>query len=272
MQKRNNKQWLFPLLFAISCLLFWSLVYPNHLMQREQMQMFLLSAPYFLKLISFQGGLAIYSGEFLVQFFCVGWAGPVIVSMLLTSLILVTQKILIKINPTGNFLFLSYLPAIGYWILLTNNFFYVSGAVGLLFSLLSIWFYVSFEKHITRVWVAIFIIPVLYWFSGGAFLVTVSGMILFEIIRNFRSGIISKTIIVTTVLAYAIAAMIIPLVARHVFLLDTLLQTFLSEAYYQIRIFFPAGLKLVFLSIPAAILLHGFVYTEIGRASWRVTV
>ncbi|TFG41760.1 MAG: hypothetical protein E4H43_03995 [Bacteroidia bacterium] len=51
----------------------------------------------------------------------------------------------------------------------------------------------------------------------------------------------------------------VPLLARIFLVTDTLLQSFLSEAYYAVRIFFPLPLILAFASVPVLLLISGFL-------------
>lgn len=254
------------LLFGFTALLFWGLVYPNHLIQREQWQLFLFTGDYFLDLFSIQGGFAIYLGEFFVQFFKLPWVGPIIITLLLIALVKISQQILRKINPHGSFLFLAYVPAAGYWLLLMHEFYYVSGIIGFLLSLFSLRTYLSFSEGPNKLIYGLILLPLMYWLVGGACLVLAGGMV----VQTLTTTTIPVKRKVFRILFFSLAALLIPLLARKWFLFDTLLQSYLSEAYYKVRIFFPLGLQLLFLSVPLAMIIQSITKKTFGRQSHAV--
>lgn len=254
------------LLFGLTALLFWGLVYPNHLIQREQWQLFLFTGDYFLDLLSIQGGFAIYLGEFFVQFFRLPWVGPIIITLLLIASVNISEQILRRLKPQGSFLFLAYIPAIGYWLLLMNEFYYVSGTIGFLLSLISLRAYLSITEGQRQLICGLTLLPLIYWLVGGAYLVLAAGMVA----QTLTTTTIPVKRKVFRILVFSIGTFLIPILARKWFLFDTLLQSYLSLAYYKVRIFFPLGLQLLFLSVPLAMMIQSVIKKTFGRQTHAV--
>ena len=82
--KRSNL--LLSLLLGICVFIFFNFYYPFHIQYQEQFQMFLFTKDYFLDRVSLPGGLAIYLGNFFVQFFYYAWLGALVISLLLVLL------------------------------------------------------------------------------------------------------------------------------------------------------------------------------------------
>jgi len=268
---RDKMNGLFLLLFALVSLMYWGFIYPDHLIHKEQMQMFLFSQSYFFEHVAKQGGLSVYLGEFLVQFFCLKWIGPVIVTLLLVLVVLVGRQILRSVQNNSDFQFLSFIPGIGYWLLLTDEFYYISGVIAIQLALLSIWFYVSTVHFKNRILSSVFLLPALYWIAGGAYIISVISFIVFEIIHYSKKEKIRTLLFLTIIVAYIVVAILVPIIARQFLLFDTLLQSYLSEAFYKVRIFFPDGLKLLFISIPAMLLIQG-VFKQITSIKTKALI
>ncbi|MFZ0280103.1 MAG: DUF6057 family protein [Bacteroidales bacterium] len=245
-------------LFTIASGTFFCFFYDNHLYQREQLQMFQLTFSYLIERLSVQGGFAIYFGEFFTQFFGIPLAGAAIISMFLVFLQMATRKLLFTISGNKNLEILSFLPAVGYWILLTQQFYYLSGLIGLLISVLASVFYLGIKRDKRRILSGILLIPLLYWLTGGAFLVFTLNIIIPVLSTGKRSdrSLFSKFSIP---LLYILLASLIPVITRNFLITDSLLQSYLSGAYYAISIFFPVPLIVVFLVIPSLILLQSLL-------------
>ncbi len=245
-------------LFTVTSVVFFCFFYHNHLYQREQLQMFQLTFSYLIDGLSIQGGFAIYFGEFFTQFFGIPLAGAAIISMFLVFLQMATRKLLFTISGNKNLEILSFLPAVGYWILLTQQFYYLSGLIGLLISVLASVFYLGIKRDKRRILSGILLIPLLYWLTGGAFLVFTLNIIIPVLSIGKRSdrSLFSKFSIP---LLYILLAALIPVITRKFLITDSLLQSYLSGAYYAISIFFPVPLIVVFLVIPSLILLQSLL-------------
>ncbi len=245
-------------LFIIASVTFFCFFYDNHLYQREQLQMFQLTFSYLIDRLSVQGGFAIYLGEFFTQFFGIPLAGAVIISMFLVFLQMATRKLLFILSGNKNLAILSFLPAVGYWILLTQQFYYLSGLIGLLISVVASAFCLGIKRDKRRILSGILLIPLLYWLTGGAYLVFTLNIIIPVLLTGKRSdsSLFSKF---SVPLLYGLLAAMIPVIARNFLFTDTLLQSYVSGAFYAISIFFPVPLIAVFLVIPFLILIQSLI-------------
>ena len=247
------------LLFASGSLVFLGFFYNNHLYQKEQLQLFEVTFSYFFQTISHQGGLAIYLGEFLTQFFHIPFAAAIITTILLLLLQQTTARLLVIITGKSSLILFSFLPAIGYWIVLLNDFYNLSGLTGLLISLSMACFYINMKESRSRTISGFFLIPAVYWLTGGAYLVFTMIIILSESIFRLREEKTRVTESLLVLMIYLLLTIFIPLIARKFIITDTILQSYLSEAYYKIRIFFPLPLILIFVSFPLLILIRQFL-------------
>ncbi|MBW6501624.1 MAG: hypothetical protein K0B05_09550 [Bacteroidales bacterium] len=262
-KKINNAELLFLGIFSVTSLLFFSLFYYHHLYQREQLQLFQITFSYFLKGLSLHGGFAIYLGEFFTQFFGRPVAGASIITAMMVILQQAVKRLLFAISGRPGFAFLSFLPPLGYWLLLTDQFYYLSGMIGLIISILASCFYLSVRKRGSGIISGILLIPVVFWLAGASYMVLTAVIILAEFLQKIKRLEKSSADPSSGVLLLYIAiALITPLIARKLFFADTLLQSYISGAYYSIRIFFPLPLICVFASVPLVIILHAFMPEE----------
>jgi hypothetical protein len=250
---------LFLLLFCTGSLVFFGFFYNQHLYQKEQLQLFEISIGYFLKTASIHGGLAIYIGEFLIQFFHLPGAGPIIITILLVLLYLTTRSLIFRITARTPLLLFSVLPAIGFWIVLLNDFYRLSGLIGLLISLTGAYFYLNIRNDLRRGLAGMLLIPVIYWLTGAASFVFAVMIIIYEILsaasRKERPGnSVILILLIDILLVFAV-----PLIARLFLFTDNIQQTYISEAYYRINIFPPFPLIVIFLSFPLFVVIMNFI-------------
>jgi len=243
--------------FFVALVIFWGFYYPNHLVQKEQMQLFLTDWAYFIQHLSVQGGCATYLGEFFTQFFLFSMAGTWIVSTVLFS-IYFGVKCLLKQAFGNGFSLLALVPAVGYGFLLCNDFYYLSGAIAVSLSIWAVVGYLKIKSPASRAAIGFVGIPLLYWLLGGAYMLFGISVIVSELIVRFSKS--SRLIPIKSVILFSIICLVwsivVPLFARRFLLLDTLLQSYVSSAYYKFTLIFPVYLKLVFASVPTIIFLH----------------
>jgi len=260
---RSNREFaiekLLLLLFGSGSLVFLGFFYNNHLYQKEQLQLFEVTFSYFFQMISHQGGLAIYLGEFFTQFFRIPFAGAIIITILILLLQRTTARLLVIITGKSTLILFSFLPVIGYWILLLNDFYDLSGLTGLLISLTVACVYLNLTESRSRAISGLFLIPAVYWLTGGAYLVFALIIIVSETIFRLRGekNRVPESLLVLMI--YLLLTIFVPIIAREFIITDTILQSYLSEAYYKIRIFFPLQLILIFVSFPLLILIRQFL-------------
>lgn len=78
--------------------LFWTLLYPQYLSYQEQYQLFLWTGDYFVQSVQIAGGFIQYLGEFLVQFYAIGWLGAMLLAIVSVALQSLTYAMLPKKN------------------------------------------------------------------------------------------------------------------------------------------------------------------------------
>jgi hypothetical protein len=258
-------------LFFAVLLVFWGVYYPNHIVQKEQMQLFLTDFGYLLHHLSVQGGFAIYLGEFLTQFFLFPWVGAFIVSSIIFSIYYGIHCVLKQLlNSELNIL--SLFPAIGYCFLLCNDFYSISGALAVSFSIWAVFAYLKMPTSVVRMIFGIVSIPLIYWLLGGAYILFGASVIVAELVIYFSKGLRVTPVkhIGLYILACMILGVVVPLFARHFFLLDTLLQSYYSAAYYKFSLAFPFFLKLIFISVPVIFFLQFVFLKYLSEKVWVI--
>ena len=250
---------IFLILFCTGSLVFFGFFYNNHLYQKEQLQLFEVTFRYLTDAISRHGGIAIYISEFFIQFFHLPFIGAIIITLLLFLLQRLTKKVLVKVEEGSPLILFSFLPAVGYWIILLDDFYCLSGLIGLLISLTGVLLYLNTNKTRIRGVTGIILIPVVYWLTGAAYSVFVLIVIVAEIILRLSKKKKTGPVSIPVLLVYILLAIAVPLVAREFLFRDTILQSFISAAYYRISIFFPVPLILLFAFFPLSILLQKLI-------------
>ena len=176
--------WL-SLIFGVIIFLFWDVRYPHALNYQEQYQLFLWTGDYLVNNLSLPGGLACYIGEFLTQFYYIGWLGALILAVLFVLLqILVCKTIQStwceeskneKVESTSckgsnlsyslftlrSSFIISFIPAILLLWYMGDESVLLSYPVALILTLAC---YSIFKK--THILYDIIIIPFLYWIAG----------------------------------------------------------------------------------------------------------
>jgi len=248
-----NTENFFTLLFSAGSIIFFSILFYHHLYKREQTQLFQLTFGYFLKWLAVNGGVSIYLGEFFTQFFRIPLAGGIII----TSLLLILHqglKRLITLPGHYSFSAISWAPSLVFIILLIDQYYYVSGIIGLIIAVSASGIYLRTRKSGGGIIMGLILVPVVYWMAGGAYLVLTLNIVAIELVLliSEKQRISSGKII--SLLIFPVLALLVALLSRELLITDTLLQSFLSEAYYAVRIFFPVPLIITFSIIPLIIL------------------
>lgn len=108
------------LAIAVIVYCFWAFPYRAVLSYREQFQLFQTTRTYFSNLASRPGGIAVYIGEFLTQFFNNFWIGAAVMTGLMLLFLLLCYLLINRFAPTvpkiAKFT-LSLIPFISIWLL-----------------------------------------------------------------------------------------------------------------------------------------------------------
>ncbi len=257
----------FTFLMGAASFMFWGVFYEQHLLQKEQMQLFLLSFDFLIQHLTVQGGFSIYLDEFFTQFFGLPFIGSVVITISLVVLQQLTLKLFSYYSSNSTYLLLSFLPALAYWALLCNDFYYLSGIFGVIIALSFALVYLSISKITYRQISGFFLLPLVYWLTGGAFLIFSAIIFIAAFIQFLQKKDKIKNLYFFISFLYLVESVLIPLLARKYFLFDTLLQSYFSGAYYKISIFFPLPLQLIFAGIPVLFALSYFIPENISNRS-----
>jgi hypothetical protein len=141
---------IFLILFCTGSVMFFGFFYNNHIYQKEQLQLFEMTFMYLSDAISRHGGIAIYISEFFIQFFHLPFMGAIIITLFLFLLQKLTKQVLVKVAGGSTLILFSFLPAVGYWIILLDDFYCLSGLAGLLISLAGALFYLNISDARVR--------------------------------------------------------------------------------------------------------------------------
>ncbi|MCY1722937.1 DUF6057 family protein [Prolixibacteraceae bacterium Z1-6] len=247
------------LLFFVVLLVFWGFFYSNHLVQKEQMQLFLLSFDYLKEHLSYQGGFVIYLGEFFTQFFRFTWAAVLFTTFFIYQVSYASQKVLSRFFNSKIYL-LAFVPAMGYNLLLLNIYFKLSGAIAVALSVWGVVFYLKQMAPVKRMISGFILIVLCYWMLGGTYISFALSIVLIELFIRFKKAgnledLPNSWMIIS---GYVLIGIVTPLFFHKFVLIDTLLSSFISSAYYQFSPMLPTPLLLIFLSLPAILLFHGF--------------
>ncbi len=251
------------LLFAASSLIFLGFFYTEHLQRLEQLQLFQLTIPYLTEHLSVNGGFAIWIAEFFIQFFHLPFAGAIIITLFLILLQQSAKSVLLKVSGSKELLILTFLPVAGYWMLMLADFYCFSGIVGLLIALIAASLYFTIREKKKRILAGLIFIPLVYWLSGGAYMVLTVCIVTGELAFRFTKRK-QETVSLVALASFLIITFIFPFVSRQFIIRDTLFQAFVSEAYFQVRIFFPLPLIIIFTSLPVILMIHLFL-------SWKLS-
>ncbi|MDX8338048.1 DUF6057 family protein [Draconibacterium sp. IB214405] len=247
-------------LFFIALLVFWRFFYADHLLQKEQMQLFLLTFGYLKDHLSLQGGLAIYLGEFITQFFLNKWVAAILVSILLISLAIGIQKVLKAILGNGIYI-LSFLPILGYHFMLFNPYYKLSGLVAVTLSVWSLFLFVQSKKAKMRTTLGFILLLLNYWFLGGTFILFVLAVILVEILLKSKANKSFKAnqSLFIFIPAFVIVGLVIPYLTRQFLITDHLLSAYFSRAFYQFSFLISAPVICMLVSLPILLLIYGWL-------------
>ena len=167
--KDINVDVLISIAFGGTVFVFFACFYPFHLHYQEQEQLFLFSGNYFNDYLSRPGGISNYIGNFFTQFYFYAWVGAIIIAVFLTALQRMLWLTMRKFEDHNLFLPLSFVPSIIYWSLLCDENFLLGGLIAFLFVALFNFVYTLIKPAGARSVVLLFLLPVIYWLAGGAF-------------------------------------------------------------------------------------------------------
>ena len=157
----KNIHYICTLLFGVSVLLFFGLVYPHHLHYQEQFQLFLFDGNYAWDIVRLPGGIADLLGRFCTQFFLYAWSGAFIIGLLLS----VIQLLTLRLAGWGRFYGLSFVPSFLLWLYLLDENALLGGVWAVLLTLLTSWVFDKLSGKLRDVLLVVAVL-MLYWVAG----------------------------------------------------------------------------------------------------------
>jgi len=241
----------FSLAFGLSVYTFFTFLYPYHLHYQEQFQLFLFTPDYFYTYWEKPGGFCDYTGNFLTQFYFYAFIGSFIIAVLLTMLQRIIWSVSLKIGAGPAFVPLSFVPSVLYWSLLCDESYLMGGLAAFVLVAAFIWLYLLMNRVVTRVIMSISVIPVLYWLTGGVFILFPAFIMLRESIRKQFKPVLLITFSAIMILLSAA----LPLLAKQLSVQYPLFKFFSGVNYYRYPVMmpYPVGIAgILILLIPFA--------------------
>ncbi|WP_321518976.1 DUF6057 family protein [uncultured Bacteroides sp.] len=212
----NAATWVVGLLILAGSFIFFQFFYLYHLFYREQTQLFLYTSEYLSSYFQHPAWIACLAGDFLTQFFYYITGGAAVLSILLATVYILSEKALKNFLPRWLALLFGMIVAL--WELLRNcelNYLTSStisliGGIGLF--LIYNW---TAKKFLSKSWANLLVVIICilagYWMFGyGA--VILSGLMLIRALKQSRW-------LAAVVIIVEIA--VLPLILCHVYLLTT---------------------------------------------------
>lgn len=225
-----------------------------HFFFMEQNQLFLFTADFFRERVAMPGGLALYLGDFLSQFFYLPYAGAAVTAGLLTLIVLMTALICLRMIPKVPLYLLYIIPAtLLLFLHFTFNYF-VQGTVAFLLMLFFFYGYTCIKSFGWRLGYTLGSVLLLYITGGAIVNLFALCILLWEILdkkeKKYWFALPVLFAVGLSIWGYATAV-----VAEWRF-------AFLPDAYYNRRIYdTPAVLYFAWISFPVLLIATRFFKT-----------
>ena len=151
-------------LLFVSTFCFWAFIKPEWLNFHEQYQLFLFSTSYLTQHLALPGGIAIYLGEFLVQFFYNTYLGAMVAASTITTIYIILQKISNCYCNNQNTSSLQLLAPILILVYSGDENMLFTFPTAILLSLIMSLIYI--KKFKTNIWLQFLFFPLIYWLIG----------------------------------------------------------------------------------------------------------
>lgn len=243
-------------LYGVFIFLFWMFLYANHMIHREQTQLFLRSSEYWRNMWLQHGGFSLWLGGFVTQFLGHSLPGALVITLLLLMLAGSVRKLLRLYNTSLLSDILSMLPAVVYGWLLTDPYYLLAGVIAVTVVLQAFTRLLKIRDPKHAFIIGMLLLPAVYWLAGGAFLIYGTLWIITLISgQPWKRGSLQPVHRYAGVGIVILLMVAIPLLFRKQFFLDTILQSYLSEVFYKIRVVVPPLLAIALLTIPLVVLM-----------------
>lgn len=244
-RKECIEGWMISGLLGIVAWLFFGIFYRHHLHYQEQLQLFLLTSDYLSEVMSVPGGLAIYIGRFLTQFYQDSMQGALGIAVLLVALQRLVTDAFSFVARKPLYGMLGCLPAVALWAVLCDENVLLSAAVAPVISLLAVAFYNRITSEKMRIIYLLCMTPAVYLLAGLAGFIFPALSLLIEWMRPKKDTSVWVYVTVGTVLLGILS----PLTAKAVLLQYPLSRLVWAGDYYRFVSLHPAPLFGVYLLI-----------------------
>jgi len=247
------------------------------LFYHEQIQLFRFDGIYFRSYLGQPGGLSRYLGSFITQFYYYPVAGCIIIATVLSAVYLLFYHICRSCGAIGRMFFMPFIPAVLLMMSFVSIHFDMSVAVGLLFALAGIRWYIAMPLPV-RYGAGPTLFTVIYFIAGGNALLLPVMILIFEItsVRNPKEKkqqqkILGKFLYLLLLLVWSA---LLPWISRLM-----LYTVSAGEAYFALTpgsFLFPTIVnKTLWFSFPVLYLIWRLVAGKISQwniSSWKLLV
>ena len=248
---RNTKLILGATLTFTALLLLLNGLGKYHLFYVEQFQLFQDTLPYFLERMAYAGGFARWLGEWLTQFFIVPYGGPAVVAAFLTLILLMGRHVIQALAPSREWPLLYALPLFPLFFIQMGFNYAFGGTVAYALASAAFCPYVGLRGERARWAYAVGAVAVVFWLGGAVACWLAGVMALWEMLTNAREGWKRAVVVIGEFTLLAVMGVSLTWVDGPRFI-------FTPEMYYHPMVAGPPALYLVFLLLPAAMLIARF--------------
>ncbi|HZL11202.1 MAG TPA: DUF6057 family protein [Prolixibacteraceae bacterium] len=232
---------LLSLVFGFAVFLFFAILYPFHLNYQEQYQLFLFTPEYFLQFMAKPGGFSDYLGHFFTQFFFYSWVGAIIIATILIILQRAVWYISRQLGAKPMFAPLTFIPSLLYWGLLCDENYLFGGVVVMLLVAAFVYAYTLFNSILLRISYLLVSIPILYWLSGGAFLLLPLFAVSWELIRRE----LKNTHWIILGFGSILLSLAVPILSKSYLLQYPMSQVWIGANYFRFPVTIPFSVGVV---------------------------
>ncbi len=236
---------LLSLAFGVIVFLFFAFLYPFHLNYQEQYQMFLFTGDYFFGYMAKPGGISDYIGNFFTQFFFYAWVGAIIIAFALTLLQRAVWLISKRQGAKPLFVPLTFIPSILYWGILCDENYLFGGAVAMLIATAFICIYSLIKSIPYRIYFVLISLPVLYWMTGGAFML----LPVFAILKESLMHEMKKLHLTFFAAGSVLLSLALPVLSKYLYLQYPMSQVWLGTNFFRFPVTIPFTIGLIGLLI-----------------------
>lgn len=184
----NYPKLLFSLILFVLLFAFLQTDCAFHFFYVEQTQLFQTTGRYFTGKLAQPGGLALWIGEFLVQFFVWPYAGAAITAALLAAVGCRMAALVKRIAPATELYLLYLLPPLALLFVQIDFNYRLQGTIAYWFLLLALEGYIRLKSFPARV-AAAFLLPLLlFWWAGSVALLFAGCVVVWEMLNRGIKG------------------------------------------------------------------------------------